>query len=79
MEGAEAPVVGIVVGSYWELSVVGLWDWVAPERSAGLCVGFAAGWEEMAVAPWGGRHGSTDFSVVTAICQDGWGWKYVCP
>ncbi len=79
MEGAEAPFVGVVVGSYWEFGVVGLWDWVAPERSAGLCVGFVAGWEETAVAPWGGHHGSLEFSVVAAICQDGWGWKHVCP
>ncbi len=43
MEGAEAPVVGVVVGSYWEFSVVGLWDRVAPEHSAGLCLGFVAG------------------------------------
>ncbi len=54
MEGVEALVGGIVVGSYWEFGVVGLWNWVAPEHSAGLCVGFVAGWEKTAVAPWGG-------------------------
>ncbi len=78
MEGAEAPVIGVVVGSYWEFGVVGLWDWVAPERSAGLCIGFTAGWEETAVAPWGEHHGSSDFFVVMAIRQDGLGWTHVC-
>ena len=60
MEGVDAPVVGIVVVSYWGLfGIVGLWDWVAPEHSAGLCIRFAA--------PLGGHHGSLDFSVVMAI------------
>jgi len=80
MEGTDAPVVGIVVVRYWGLfGVVGLWDWVALEHSAGLCVGFVTGWEETAVAPWGGHHGSSDFSVVAAIHQNGWGWKHVYP
>jgi hypothetical protein len=45
MEGAEAPVVGIMVGSYWEFGVVALWDRVSPECSAGLWLGLR----------WGGR------------------------
>lgn len=73
---------GVSVGSScWELCATAiLWDRVAPKHSSGLCGGFAAGWEEMAVTLWGGgRNGFSDFSVVTAICQDRWGWKHVCP
>jgi len=46
---------GVSVGSCWELcTTVILWDRVAPKHSSGLCVGFVAGWEEMAVTLWGG-------------------------
>ena len=71
MEGTEAPGVGVVAESYWEVCVICLWDQVALGHSAGLRVGFAAEWEEMVVAPWGGDHGSSDYFVVTAICQGG--------
>ena len=43
MEGVEAPGVGVMAESYWEICVVGRWDQVAPGHSAGLHVGFAAG------------------------------------
>ncbi len=54
MEETEAPVIGVVVESYWEFCVVGLWDQVILDHSAGLLIGFVAEWEEMDVAPWGG-------------------------
>ena len=73
MEGMQAPVIGVVVESNWELIVVGLRDQDVPEHSAGLHVGFTTGWEETAVAPWGGHNGSQDFSVVPSIWQDGRG------
>ena len=59
--------------------LVGRRDQVALGHSAGLHVGFTAGWEEMVVAPWGEDCGSSDFSVVAAIRQDGVGWRRVCP
>ena len=79
MEGAEALGVGVVVESYWEVCVVWRQDQVVLGHSAGLQVGFAVGWEEMVVAPWGGGHGSLDFFVVAAICQGGVEWRRVCP
>ena len=47
---------GVSVGSScWEVCATAiLWDRVAPKHSSGLCGGFAAGWEEMAVTLWGG-------------------------
>jgi hypothetical protein len=79
IKGVEAPGVSVMAESYWEVYVVGRWDQVAPGHSAGLHIGLAAGWEEMVVTPWGGDHGSSDFSVVVSICQDGVGWRHVCP
>ena len=79
MEETQAPVIGVVVESYWECCVVGLWDQVIPDHSAGLLIGFVAELEEMAVAPWGGDNGSLDFFLVVTICLDGWGWKHVYP
>ncbi len=79
MEGAEAPGVGVMAESYWEVCVVCRWDQVALGHSAGLHVGFATGWEEMVLLPaWGGDHGSLDFFVVAAICQGGVEWRCVC-
>jgi hypothetical protein len=69
MEGLEAPIVVVMVGSYWELfGIVSLWDWIAPEHSAGLCIGFAAGWDKTAVAPWG---------VIMVPLTSPWFWTFV--
>ena len=79
MEGAEAPGIGVVAESYWEVCVVCRWDQVALGHSAGLHVGFTAVWEEMVVALWGGDHGFLDSFVVPAIHQGEVEWRCVYP
>jgi hypothetical protein len=79
MEGAEAPGVGVVAESCWEVCVVWHRDQVALGHSVGLHVGSAAVWEEMVVALWGEDHVVAGSFVVAAIRRGVVEWRRVYP